>query len=84
MVWVFMSVRQASLFDANNFCHHISQLTQLISWNNPYPKRFDHMIFIEQGEKLLPPIIANSLEESLQQIVSGTYYPHAILQNLSE
>ncbi len=30
-VWVIMTVRQASVFDANNFSHHISQLTQLIS-----------------------------------------------------
>ncbi len=22
-VWVIMTVRQASVFDANNFCHHI-------------------------------------------------------------
>jgi hypothetical protein len=37
MVWVFMTVRLASVFDANIFCHHISQLTQLISWNIPHP-----------------------------------------------
>ncbi len=30
-IWVFMTVRQASVFDANNVCHHISQLTQLIT-----------------------------------------------------
>ena len=27
IVWVIMTVRQASVFDANNFCRHISQLT---------------------------------------------------------
>ncbi len=27
IVWVIMTVRQASVFDANNFSHHISQLT---------------------------------------------------------
>ncbi len=40
IVWVFMTARQASVFDANNFCHHISQLTQLISWNISHPERF--------------------------------------------
>jgi hypothetical protein len=36
MVWVFMTVlRQASVLYANSFCHHISQLTQLISGNIP-------------------------------------------------
>ena len=27
IVWVIVTIRQASVFDANNFCHHISQLT---------------------------------------------------------
>ncbi len=60
--WLFMTVRQASVFDANNFCHHISQLTQnfchhisqltqLISGNIPHPERFNQMIYIEQGEE---------------------------------
>ncbi len=42
------------------------------------------MIYIEQGEESLPQIISNLREESLQQVVSGIYDPHAILQNLSE
>jgi len=84
IVWVIMTVRQASVFDANNFCHHISQLTQLMSGNIPHPERFDQMIHIEQGEESLPHIISNSREESLQQSVSGTHDPHDILQNLSE
>jgi hypothetical protein len=41
IVWVIMIVRQASVFGAKNFCHHISQLTQLISGNIPHPERFD-------------------------------------------
>ena len=84
MVWVIITVRQASVFDANNFCHHISHLTQLMSGNIPRPERFDQMIHIEQGEKSLPHIISNFREESMQQIVSGTYDSHDILQNLSE
>ena len=68
IVWVIMTVRQASVFDANNFCHHISQLTQLMSGNIPHPERFDQMIHIEQGEESLPHIISNSREESLQQV----------------
>jgi len=48
IVWVIMTVRQASVFDANNFCHHISQLTQLMSGNIPHPERFDQMIHIEK------------------------------------
>jgi hypothetical protein len=84
IVWVIMTVRQASVFDANNFCHHISQLTQLMSGNIPHPDRFDQMVHIEQGEESLPHIISNSREESLQQSVSGTHDPHDILQNLSE
>jgi hypothetical protein len=84
VVWVFMTTRQASVFDANVFCHHISQLTQLISGNIPHPERFNQMIYIEQGEESLQQIISISREESLQQIVLGIYDPHAILQNLSE
>ena len=64
--------------------YHISQLTQLMSWNIPNPERFNQMIHIEQGEESLQHIISNSREESLQQSVSGTHYPHDILQNLSE
>ncbi len=68
-----------SVFDADHFCHYISQLT-----NVPHPERFNQMIYIEQGEESLQHIISNLQEESLQQVVSGTYDPHAILQNLSE
>ncbi len=64
IVWVIMTVRQASVFDANNFCHHISQLTQLMSGNIPHPERSDQMIYIEQGEESLPHF-SNSREESL-------------------
>jgi hypothetical protein len=71
MLW-FNTTIQATVFDANNFCHRISQLTQLTSGNIPHPVRFDQMIHIEQRE------------ESLQHIVSGIYDPNAILQNLSE
>ena len=66
------------------FCHHISQLTQLISGNIPHPERFDQMIHIEQAEESLPHTISNFREESMQQIVSGIHYPHDILQNLSK
>jgi hypothetical protein len=45
-VWVYMTVRHASVFDAKNVCHHISQLTQLISRNIPHPERFNQMIYI--------------------------------------
>ena len=84
IVWVYMTMRQVKEFDAKNFCHHISQLTQLITGNIPHPERFDQMIYIEQGEESLPHIISNLWEESLQQSVSGTHDPHDILQNLSE
>ncbi len=53
MVWVFMIVRHASIFDANNFCHHIFHLVQLISWNISHPERFYQMIYIEQVEESL-------------------------------
>jgi hypothetical protein len=84
IVWVIMTIRQASVFDAKNFCNHISQLTQLMSGNIPHPERFDQMIHIEQGQESLQHIILNSREESLQQSVSGAHDPHDILQNLSE
>ncbi len=79
-----MTVRQASVFDAKNFCHHISQLTQLLSGNIPHPERLDQMVHIEQGEESLPRIISIFREEPMQQIVSGIHDPHDILQNLSE
>ncbi len=40
------------------------------------------MIHIVQGGGLLPQIISSLREESLLQIVSGIYNPHAILMNL--
>ena len=48
IVWEIMTVRQASAFDANNFCHHISQLTQLISGNIPHPERFNQMTLLSK------------------------------------
>ncbi len=83
IVWVIMIVRQASVFGANSYCHHISQLTQLMSGNVPHPARFHQMIYIEQGEESLQHIISNLQEESLHQIVLGIHNPHDILQNLS-
>jgi hypothetical protein len=86
IVWVIMTARQAGVFDANNFCHHISQLTQLMSRNIPHPEGLDQMIHIQPGEESLQHIISNLREEleSLQQSVSGTHDPHDILQNLSK
>ena len=52
IVWVIMTVRQASVFDANNFCHHISQLTHLMSGNIPHPERFDQMVHIEVTRRI--------------------------------
>ncbi len=63
MHWVFMTVRQKSIFDANIFCHHSSQLTKLISGNIPHPERFDLMIYIEQGEESLQQVILILQEE---------------------
>ncbi len=59
IVWVIMTVRQASVFDANNFCHHISQLTKLISRNIPHPEHFDQMLYIENREESQQHIISN-------------------------
>ncbi len=58
MFWFNTTTIHATLFDANIFCHRISQLTQLTSGNISHPERFDQMLYIENGE------------ESLQQIVS--------------
>ncbi len=79
IVWIFMTVRKANVFDANNFCHHISQLIQLIRGNIPHRKHFDQMMYSGQGEESLQQIIFILLEESPQQIVSCIYDPHAIL-----
>ena len=78
-VWFYTTMIQAIVFDANNFCYRISQLTQLTS-----PERFDQMKYVEQREESLQQIVSISREESLQQIVSGIYYHKVILQNLSE
>ncbi len=61
------------------FCHHISQLTQLMSGIIPHPEHFNQMKHIEQGEESLPHIILDLQEESMQQSVSGTHDPHDIL-----
>ena len=77
--WFLTTIIHAIVFDANNFCHRISQLTQLTS-----PERFDEMKYVEQREESLQQIVSITREESLPQIVSGNYYHNAILQNLSE
>ena len=80
MFWfrVFTTI-QAIVFDANNFCYRISQLTQLTS-----PERFDQMKYVEQREESLQQIVSIAREEYQTQIVSGIYYHNAILQNLSK
>ena len=77
--WFLTTIIHAIVFDANNFCHRISQLTQLTS-----PERFDEMKYVEQREESLQQIVSIPREESLPQIASGIYYHNAILQNLSE
>ena len=78
MFWFYTTI-QAIVFDANNFCYWISQLTQLTS-----PERVDEMKYVEQREESLQQIVSIPREESHPQIVSGIYYRNAILQNLSE
>ena len=78
MFWFFTTI-QAIVFDANNFCYRISQLTQLTS-----PERFDQMKYVEQWEESLQQIVSIPRKEFLPQIVSGMYYHNSILQNLSE
>ena len=78
MFWFFTTI-QAIVFDANNFCYRISQLTQLSS-----PERFDQMKYVEQREESLQQIVSIPREEFQMQISSGIYYHNAILQNLSE
>ena len=77
--WFLTTILHAIVFDANNFCYRISQLTQLTS-----PECFDQMKFVEQREESLQQIVSIPREESLPQIVSGIYYHNEILQNLSE
>ena len=80
MFWFFSNI-QAIVFDANNFCYRISQLTQLTS-----PKRLKHwqMKYVEQREESLQQIVLIPREEFQMKIVSGMFYHNAILQNLSE
>ena len=79
MFWFYTTI-QAIVFDANNFCHRISQLLT----QRTRPERFDQMNYVGQREESLQQIISIPREESLPQIVSGIYYHNAILQNLSE
>ena len=77
--WFYTTIIQAPVFDGNNFCYRISQLTQLTS-----PERFDEMKYAKQREESLQQIVSTPRDESLPQIASGIYYQYAILQNLSE
>ena len=77
--WFLTTIIHAIVFDANNFCHRISQLTQLTS-----PERFDQMNYVGQREESLQQIVSIPREEFQTQIISGIYYHNAILQNLSE
>ena len=77
--WFYTTIIHVIVFDANNFCYRISQLTQLTS-----PERFDQMKYVEQREESLHQIVSIPREEFQTQIVSGIYYHNAILQNLSE
>ena len=54
MFWFFTTI-QAIVFDANNFCYRISQLTQLTS-----PERFDQMKHVEQREESLHQIVSDN------------------------
>ena len=53
MFWFYTTI-QAIVFDANNFCNRISQLTQLTS-----PERLDQMKYVEQREESLQQIGRN-------------------------
>ena len=59
MFW-FYTIIQAIVFDANNFCYRISQLTQLTSL-----ERFDQMNYAGQREESLQQIVSILREESL-------------------
>ena len=66
-IFWFFTTLQAIVFDANNFCYRISQLTQLTS-----PERFDQMKYVEQREESLQQIVSiprEESEDSLPQIV---------------
>ena len=64
--WFLTTIIHAIVFDANNFCHRISQLTHLTS-----PERFDDIKYAEQREESLQQIVSIPREESLPQIASG-------------
>ena len=78
MLWLFTTI-QAIVFDANNFCYRISQLTQLTS-----PESLDQMKYVEQREESLQQIVLIPREEYQTQTVSGFCYHNVILQNLSK
>ena len=59
MFWFYTTI-QAIVFDANNFCYRISQLTQLTSL-----ERFDQMNYAGQREESLQQIVSILREESL-------------------
>ena len=63
--WFNITIIHAIVFDANNFCHRISHLTQLTS-----PERFDEMKYAEQLEESMQQIVSIPREESLLQIAS--------------
>jgi hypothetical protein len=77
MFWFYTTI-QAIVFDANNFCYRISQLTQLTS-----PERFKQTNYVGQQEESPQQIVLIPREEFLLQTVSGFYYHNVILQNLS-
>ncbi len=87
IVWVFMTVKQASVCDANVFVIIFliwhSWLAGIFPIQNVLIRWY---IYRErkQGEESLPQSISILREESLLQIFSGIYDPHAILKNLSK
>ena len=60
--WFLTTIIHAIVFDANNFCNRISQLTQLTS-----PERLDQMKYVEQREESLQQIVSIPREESLRK-----------------
>ena len=48
LFWFYTTI-QAMVFDANNFCYRISQLTQLTS-----PERFDQMNYVVCATRRIP------------------------------
>ena len=70
-VW-FTTMILAIVLDANNFCHQISQLTQLTS-----PELLDQIKYIEQREESLLQIVSIPREESLPLCV-GHQFEHGV------